>query len=86
MTSEKVLATVDGVIVDCLPNTEFNVRVDDPNFPQDYLVRAHLSGKMRLNYIKILPGDRVKLELNPYDVKRGRITYRYKTDPFPRRR
>lgn len=75
---EKVLDTVDGIIVACLPKTEFNVRIEDQKYPSELIVRAHLSGKMRLNYIKILPGDRVKIELNPYDPMRGRIVYRYK--------
>lgn len=79
MTEEKVLAVVDGIVTACLPKTEFTVQIDDPNYPKDFALRAHLAGKMRLNYIRILPGDRVKLELNPYDLKRGRIIYRYKT-------
>lgn len=79
MPLEKILATVDGVVIACLPKTEFQVRVDDPTYPKDLTLRAHLSGKMRLNYIKILPGDRVKIELNPYDLARGRIVYRYKS-------
>jgi translation initiation factor IF-1 len=77
---DKVLAVVDGVIMECLPATEFVVRITDENFPEDYTVRAKLSGKMRLHYIKILPGDKVRLDLNPYDVNRGRITYRYKAE------
>lgn len=77
-SGQKVLDTVDGIIVTCLPKTEFNVKIDDPRYQQDLTVRAHLAGKMRLNYIKILPGDRVKVELNPYDLTRGRIVYRYK--------
>ncbi len=79
MPSDKVLAVVDGIVVACLPKTEFQIRLDDPAYPKDLEVRAHLSGKMRLNYIKILPGDRVKIELNPYDLGRGRIVYRYRS-------
>lgn len=75
---DKVVSTVDGIVTVCLPKTEFTVKVDDPNYPKDLVIRGHLSGKMRLNYIKILPGDRVKIEINPYDVARGRIVYRYK--------
>lgn len=79
MPSDKVLAVVDGLVQACLPKTEFDIRIDDPSYPKDLIVRGHLSGKMRLNYIKILPGDRVKIELNPYDPKRGRIVYRYRS-------
>ena len=64
---------VDGEVVEALPNTLFRVRIPDGG-----IILCHLSGKMRLNYIKILPGDRVKLEMTPYDKTKGRITYRYK--------
>lgn len=64
---------VDGEVVEALPNTLFRVRI-----PDGTITLCHLSGKMRLNYIKILPGDRVKLEMTPYDKTKGRITYRYK--------
>ena len=64
---------VDGEIVETLPNAMFRVRLEN-----DHVVLAHVSGKMRMHYIKILPGDTVKLELSPYDLSRGRITYRYK--------
>ena len=64
---------VDGEIVETLPNAMFRVKLEN-----DHLVLAHVSGKMRMHYIKILPGDTVKLELSPYDLTRGRITYRYK--------
>ena len=64
---------VDGEIVETLPNAMFRVKLEN-----DHLVLAHVSGKMRMHYIKILPGDTVKLELSPYDLSRGRITYRYK--------
>ncbi|MHB0867228.1 MAG: translation initiation factor IF-1 [Thermoleophilia bacterium] len=56
-----------------MPNTMFKVRLDN-----DHVVLAHISGKMRMHYIRILPGDRVKVELSPYDLSRGRITYRFK--------
>jgi translation initiation factor IF-1 len=65
---------VEGEVVEALPSTMFRVRLDDmPNS-----VLATISGKMRKNYIRILPGDRVKVELSPYDLSRGRITYRYR--------
>jgi len=68
---------VEGVVTENLPNTTFQVKLDDPNY-KDHVVIAHLSGRMRMNYIKILPGDRVKVELSIYDLTKGRITYRYK--------
>jgi translation initiation factor IF-1 len=64
---------LDGTIVEALPNAQFRVRLDN-----NHEVLAHVSGKMRMFYIKILPGDRVSLELSPYDLTKGRITYRYK--------
>ncbi len=63
----------EGRITDVLPNTKFNVELEN-----GLKVLAHISGKMRMHYIKILPGDRVKVELSPYDLTRGRIIYRYK--------
>ncbi len=64
---------VDGEITETLPNAMFRVKLEN-----SHIVLAHVSGKMRMHYIKILPGDTVKLELSPYDLTRGRITYRYK--------
>jgi translation initiation factor IF-1 len=64
---------VEGTVVEPLPNAMFRVELEN-----GHLVLAHISGKMRMNYIRILPGDRVKLEMSPYDLTRGRITYRYK--------
>ena len=64
---------VDGEIVETLPNAMFRVKLEN-----EHVVLAHVSGKMRMHYIKILPNDKVKLELSPYDLTRGRITYRYK--------
>ena len=64
---------VDGKIQETLPNATFRVILDN-----EHVILAHVSGKMRMHYIKILPGDTVKLELSPYDLSRGRITYRYK--------
>jgi translation initiation factor IF-1 len=62
---------MEGTIVDTLPNTMFRVELDN-----GHVVTAHISGKMRKNYIRILTGDRVKVELTPYDLTKGRITYR----------
>ena len=62
-----------GVVLELLPNAMFKVKLDN-----GHQVLAHISGKMRMHYIKILPGDKVKLELSPYDLTKGRITYRYK--------
>ena len=63
----------DGEIVEALPNAQFRVRLDN-----GHEILAHVSGKMRMYYIKILPGDRVAIEMSPYDLSKGRITYRYK--------
>ena len=64
---------MEGTIVESLPNAMFRVELEN-----GHKVLAHISGKMRMHYIRILPGDRVKIELSPYDLERGRITYRYK--------
>ncbi len=64
---------VEGEVVEPLPNAMFRVKLDN-----DHMVLAHISGKMRKYYIRILPGDRVTVELSPYDLTRGRITYRAK--------
>jgi len=64
---------VEGVVKDALPNTQFRVELEN-----GHEILAHSSGKMRMHYIRILPGDKVKVELSPYDLTRGRITYRYK--------
>lgn len=64
----------EGTVVEPLPNAMFRVKLKD----RDHVVLAHISGKMRMNFIRILPGDMVKLEMSPYDLTRGRITYRYK--------
>ena len=64
---------VEGVVVAALPNAMFKVKLEN-----EHIVLAHVSGKMRMNFIRILPGDRVTLELTPYDLNRGRITYRFK--------
>lgn len=64
---------VEGVVVEALPNTQFTVELDN-----GHKVLAYLSGKMRRYYIRILLGDRVRVEMTPYDLSRGRITYRYR--------
>jgi translation initiation factor IF-1 len=64
---------VEGTVVEPLPNAMFRVELEN-----GHKVLAHISGKMRMHYIRILPGDRVQVELTPYDLSRGRITYRYK--------
>ncbi len=63
----------DGVILEALPNAMFRVELEN-----GHVLTAYISGKMRMFYIKILPGDRVKLELSPYDLTKGRISFRYK--------
>lgn len=63
----------DGVILEALSNAMFKVELEN-----GHRITAHISGKMRMHYIKILPGDKVTVELSPYDLDRGRITYRYK--------
>ena len=63
----------DGVIIEALSNAMFRVELDN-----GHVIIAHISGKMRMHYIKILPGDRVKVEMSPYDLTRGRISFRYK--------
>jgi len=64
---------VEGKVLEALPNTMFRVELDN-----GHQVLAHVSGKMRKHFIRILPGDRVTVELSPYDLNRGRIVYRYK--------
>jgi len=64
---------MEGTVVEPLPNAMFRVELEN-----GHKVLAHISGKMRMHYIRILPGDRVVVELSPYDLSRGRITYRYK--------
>ena len=74
----KQVIQVQGIVEECLPNTTFRVRLDDPGYPTDHEVHCHLSGKMRINYIRILPGDAVTVELTPYDLYKGRIVFRHK--------
>ncbi|MEZ4906948.1 MAG: translation initiation factor IF-1 [Saprospiraceae bacterium] len=70
---KKNLIEQDGIIEEALSNAMFRVRLQN-----DHLIIATISGKMRMNYIRILPGDKVKVEISPYDLSRGRINYRYK--------
>ena len=65
------LIELEGTVIETLPNTTFKVRLDN-----GHELLAHISGKLRMHYIKILPGDKVKLEISPYDLNRGRITWR----------
>ena len=75
MAKEKPI-TIDGTIKETLPNAMFRVEVEIGG--NSHIVLAHVSGKMRMHFIKILPGDVVTLEISPYDLSRGRITYRQK--------
>ena len=72
MAKEDVIE-VEGVVVDALPNTQFKVELEN-----GHIILAHISGKLRMNYIRILPRDKVTVELSPYDLTRGRITWRKK--------
>ncbi len=72
MAKEELIET-EGKVVEALPNAMFRVELEN-----GHIVLAHVSGKMRMNFIRILPGDKVKLELSPYDLTRGRITFRAK--------
>ncbi|HRH99962.1 MAG TPA: translation initiation factor IF-1 [Saprospiraceae bacterium] len=71
--AKKNLIQQDGIIEEALSNAMFRVRLQN-----DHLIIATISGKMRMNYIRILPGDKVAVEMSPYDLSRGRITFRYK--------
>ena len=72
MSKEDVIE-VEGTVVEALPNAMFQVELEN-----GHVVLAHVSGKMRMNFIRTLPGDKVTMELTPYDLSRGRITYRFK--------
>ena len=72
MSKEDVIE-VEGVVTDALPNAMFKVQLEN-----DHEVLSHVSGKLRMNYIRIVPGDKVKLEMSPYDLSKGRITWRVK--------
>ena len=71
--SKQTAIEQEGVIVETLPNAMFKVELEN-----GHVILSHISGKMRMNYIKILPGDKVKVEISPYDLTKGRISFRYK--------
>lgn len=71
--SKQAALEKDGVIVEALSNAMFKVELDN-----GHIIIAHISGKMRMHYIRILPGDRVRVEMSPYDLSKGRISFRYK--------
>ena len=73
MSPKEEAIELEGEVIEALPNTMFRVKLDN-----ELEILAHISGKMRMNYIRIAPGDKVQVELTPYDLARGRITYRYK--------
>ena len=64
---------LEGTVIDALPNAQFTVELEN-----GHKILAHISGKLRMHYIKILPGDRVRVDMSPYDLTKGRITFRYK--------
>jgi translation initiation factor IF-1 len=65
---------LDGIVIEALGNAMFRVQLEN-----GHIITAHIAGKMRLNYIKILPGDKVQVEMSPYDLSKGRITFRHKS-------
>lgn len=71
--SKKDVIEIEGTVVDSLPNAMFKVKLEN-----DHVIMAHISGKLRMNFIRILPGDKVTVELSPYDLTKGRITWRKK--------
>ena len=73
MVSQKEVIKLGGTIVDALPNTQFRVELDN-----GHIIIAHMSGKMRKNFIRLVPGDKVEVELTPYDLTKGRISFRLK--------
>ncbi|MDD2578020.1 MAG: translation initiation factor IF-1 [Candidatus Dojkabacteria bacterium] len=75
MKESKKVFEFDGIVKECLPNTKFVIEVDVEGAKHEVI--GYLSGRMRMNYIRILEGDKVKIEITPYDKEKGRITYRY---------
>ncbi len=73
MSGKEKAIEIEGKVLEALPNAMFKVELEN-----GHVILAHISGKMRMHYIRILPGDKVKVELSPYDLTRGRITYRQK--------
>jgi len=78
MPKQEEKLTMDGKVVEALPNTTFRVKLEN-----DYVVLAYLAGKMRKYYIRVLLGDRVRVELSPYDLTKGRIVYRHRSPTSP---
>ena len=76
--AKKDAIEVEGKVVELLPNTMFRIELEN-----GHRILAHISGKMRLHFIRILPGDRVMVEMSPYDLTKGRITYRHKNESSP---
>ena len=77
--AEQEKLVVEGTVIEALPNTTFRVELEN-----GHVLLAHLAGRMRRNYIRVLLGDRVRVELTPYDMNRGRITYRFSSKTGPR--
>ena len=75
MASQKEVIKLTGSVVEALPNTQFRVELEN-----GHIIVAHMSGKMRKNYIRLVPGDRVEVELTPYDLTKGRISFRLKNE------
>lgn len=73
MSDTKEVIEIEGTVLETLPNAMFRVEIEN-----GHVILAHISGKMRMHYIKILPGDKVTVEMTPYDLTKGRITYRHK--------
>ena len=73
MASQKEVIELTGKVVEALPNTQFRVELEN-----GHIIIAHMSGKMRKNYIRLVPGDKVRVELTPYDLTKGRISFRLK--------
>lgn len=71
--SKQDVIEIEGTVVEALPNAQFKVEL-----PNGHIILAHISGKLRMNFIRILPGDKVTVEMSPYDLSRGRITWRSK--------
>ena len=78
MSNNKEIIELEGMVIECLPNAQFKVRLEN-----DHSIDAHISGRMRSNSIKIILGDLVTVEMSPYDMTRGRITYRFKKGEKP---
>lgn len=76
MPSQKEVIKLQGKVVEALPNTQFRVELEN-----GHNIIAHISGKMRKNYIRLVPGDKVEVELTPYDLSKGRISFRLKDEP-----